>query len=227
MPPIPIHPGYYFLNTVIFGFIVFLLQKAVSNRSDRALADFKGDIDRQLLSYKNLYDQELLGYKISFDKELEEHKSQLKNFTDKVLSLHTERIKIIRELYEKLVRLDSAMRSMTRTMIPIYQDAEKEEQARVDATREAYAEFNNFVLYNRIYFSKELAGKLESIVKEYWSAQWDWFEPKRFQSMGIPIKETYKSTMDKVRAASQKVQDEIPKIIIEIEDEFRKILNVE
>ncbi len=108
MPMSPLHPGYYFLNTVIFGFIVFALQKMMSNRSDRALADFKGDIDRQLLSYKNLYDQELLSYKIKFDKELEEHKSQLKNFTDKVLTLHTERLKIIRELYEKLVRLDSA-----------------------------------------------------------------------------------------------------------------------
>ncbi len=119
------------------------------------------------------------------------------------------------------------MRSMTRTMIPIFEDAEKEEEERVNLTRKAYAEFNDFVLFNRIYFSKHLADKLEMIVKEYWSAQWDWFEPKRLQSMGVPIRETYKETMEKVRAASKKVQEEIPKIVVELEDEFRKILNVE
>jgi len=184
-----------FLRDVgFFGFIVWGVQKIINNSSDRKFADYKSQINLQLMSYKNQYDN-----------QIEQYKSELKFLNDKLASLYGEHLKIVKELYQKLVRLDSAMRTMTRTMIPIINDAEAEEKARIAEAQEAFADFNNFVLFNKIYFTKPLAEKLEWITTEYWSAQWDFFEPKRLQSMGVKSREIHIESYEKLKAASLKV----------------------
>lgn len=202
----------------VFGFIVWGVQKIISNSSERKFADYKSQLDIQLKSYQ-----------VQFDKEVKKYESELKTLADRLSSLHNERFKIIKEAYQKLVMLDSEMRKMTASFIPIIEDAKKEEEERIQNAQKAFADYNNFVLFNKIYFSPKTAELLESIIKEYKAAQWDFFEPKRLQSFtgGRPSPEGYREAIEKVTKASGKVQNDIPQIIALVEAEFRQIIGVE
>ena len=199
-------------DTGLFGLIVWGVQKIITNSSDKKFADYKNQIDLKLLSYKNQYDN-----------QIEQYKSELKFLNDRLASLHSERLKIIKDLNDRLVSLNSAMQRLVSARF-VHPDKEKdkeiEEQILIDA-QTAYSDFNNFVLFNKIYFEKAFANKLQKIRDEYVSAQWDFFEPKRLQSMGLTKGEAYRDSGRKVVEASTKIREQIPQLIIEVEDDFR------
>lgn len=199
----------------VFGFIVWGVQKIINNSSERKFADYKSQIDLQLLSYKNQYDN-----------QIEQYKSELKFLNDRLASLHSERLKIIKELNDKLVKLNSAMVRLV-SIRPVHPDEAKDkeiqEQILAD-TQTTYADYNNFILFNKIYFDKPFAEKLEKIRREYFDAQWDFFEPKRLESMGLTRGEAYRDSGQKVIDASKRIREQIPQLIVEVEDDFRKIL---
>lgn len=229
MPPAPVSPWLYFLNTVIFGLTVYIIQRGIASKGERELADFKGHIDHQLLSYKNLYDQQLIEYKLEFDRQIEQYKAELKLVNDKLTALHGRRLDVIKELNDKLVMINSAMTRLV-SMRPIHEDPQKEneiKEAILKEAQEAYIEYNNFILFNKIYFPGKFAEKLELIRREYFSAHWDLFERERLESMGLPKGESYRESGQIIIDASKRIREEIPKLIIDIETEFRHILGVE
>lgn len=229
MQPYLLTPGIYFLNIVVFGLIVWGVQKYFSNVSDRRLADFKGIIDQQLLSYKSLYDQQIIEFKVQFDQQIEKYKSELKFLNDKLATLHTKRIDIIKETNDLLVKLSSAMIRLV-AIRPVNPDPEEEKKTKESIlidVQKSYAEYNNFILFNKIYFSKDLADALENIRQQYFNAQWDLFEPDRLRSMGVTTAQAYRESGQLVINASNNIREEIPKAIANVEAEFRKILGVD
>lgn len=202
----------------IFGFAVWGIQKIISNSSERKFADYKSLIDQQLLSYKNKYDL-----------QIENHRSELKLLNDRLGSLHSERLDIIKKLNDKLVKLNSAMVRLVsiRPVHPDKNEDKKIEEKILADTQSTYADYNNFILFNKIYFDKPFADKLEQIRKDYFDAQWDFFEPKRLASMGLTTGTLYIDSVKKVKDASIKIKEQIPQLIAEVEDEFRTILGVD
>ncbi|MBC7721254.1 MAG: hypothetical protein H7068_04475 [Pedobacter sp.] len=201
----------------VFGFIVWGIQKIINNSSERKFADYKSQIDLQMMSYKNQY-----------EKQIEEYKSQLKFLNDKLLSLHSERLKIIKELNDKLVKLNSAMVRLVSIRL-VHPDPEKDKEIQeqiLTDTQTAYADYSNFILFNSIYFDKPFAEKLKKIRGEFFTAQWDFFEPKRLQSMGLIKSEAYRVSLQKTIEASKKITEQIPLLIQEVEDDFRQLLGV-
>lgn len=202
----------------VFGFIVWGVQRIINNSSERRFAEYKSQIDLQLMSYKHQYDN-----------QIEEYKSQLKFLNDKLSALHSERLKVIKELNDRLVKLNSAMSRLV-TIRPVDPDPEKENNIKdqiLNDTLETYAEYNNYILFNRIYFSAELADKLEKIRKDYFDAQWSLFEPKRLEAMGLTKGEAYRESGKQVIEASKRIREEIPEAIKDLENEFRYILGVD
>ena len=114
-------------------------------------------------------------------------------------------------------------------MRPIHPDPAEEEKIKnsiLDNARKAYVDYNNFILFNGIYFSEELADKLENIRRQYFSAQWDLYEPQRLESMGLTKHQAYKSSGQTVIDASKKIRDEIPKVLKEVEKELVTLKNL-
>ena len=64
-------------------------------------------------------------------------------------------------------------------------------------------------------------------ISEYFEAQWDFFEPQRLESMGLSRGEAYRDSGRKVIEASKKIREQIPQLIIEVEDDFRKLLGAD
>jgi hypothetical protein len=202
----------------IFGFIVWGVQKIINNSSERKFADYKSQIDLQLMSYKNQYDN-----------QIEQYKSELKFLNDRLASLHSERLKIIKELNDKLVKLNSAMIRLV-SIRPVHPDPDKDKEIKeqiLTDTQTTYNDYNNFILFNKIYFDKPFAEKLQKIRNEYFNAQWDFFEPQRLQSMGLTRGEAYRDSGKKVIEASERIREQIPQLITEVEDDFRKLLGVD
>lgn len=201
----------------IFGFIVWGVQKVINNSSERKFSIYKSQIDLQLMGYKNQYDN-----------QIEEYKSQLKYLNDRLALLHTERLKIIKELNDKLVKLNSAMVKLVSIRLA-HSDETKEkliQQQILTDTQTTYSDYNNFILFNKIYFEKPFADKLQKIRDEYFNAQWDFFSRQRLQSMGIVNDQAYQTSVEKVMSASRQIREEIPQIIMEVENEFRRLLGV-
>ena len=130
-------------------------------------------------------------------------------------------------MFKKLVQLDSAMRDMTGIHIVI-EDGEKEQQERVTKAQQAFADYNNYFLFHSLYFNKATSDLLENVRKEYFSANWDFFELKRLHSFtgGHNTREGNQEAYKKVQDSSKRIREDIPKIIETVQDEFRKLLGV-
>lgn len=200
----------------VFGIAAFIIQRIIENSSTKKLEKYKQELDFTIRSYQ-----------LTLDTDLERYKSELNLHLTRQTTLHDKRLTIIDEMYKKLVNLDSGMRAMTGIQ-PIYEDVEKENQERVNTAQKNFAEYNNYFLYNKLYFKKQTSDLLENIRKEYFSANFDFFQPKRLQSFtgGRATPEGYKDALRTSQAASKRIQDDIPKILEKLEEEFRKLLGV-
>ena len=130
-------------------------------------------------------------------------------------------------MFKKLVQLDSAMRDMTGIHLVI-EDGEKEQQERVSKAQEAFADYNNYFLFHSLYFNKATSDLLENVRKEYFSANWDFFELKRLHSFtgGQTSREGNQEAYKKVQDSSKRIREDIPKIVETVQEEFRKLLGV-
>ncbi|WP_207516106.1 hypothetical protein [Longitalea luteola] len=199
-----------------FGIAAFIIQRIIEHSSTKNLEKYKQELDFTIR-----------GYQLTLDTDLERYKSELNLHLSRQTSLHEKRLGIIDEMYKKLVHLDSSMRELTKPQFVI-EDAEKEQQERVQKSQEAFIEYNNYFLLNRLYFNKEVSGLLENITKEYISANMDFFELRRLQSFmrGQLSQEQFENAGRKVQDASKRITEDIPQILRTLEEEFRKLLGV-
>lgn len=202
----------------IFSIAAFFIQRIINSSADRKLERYKQELDLQSRQYQSI-----------LDLSVEKFKGEIAIHSSQQNSLHERHLTIIHEMYMHLVELDSAMRNMTALIKPVYNDAEKEDQERIDRAQNAFKKYNNFFLFHKLYFKKDVCHLLEKIRKDYFSANWDYFEPKRLASFtgGKPTQEGYKDAVRIANEASRKVTDEIPKTLDLLEIEFKKILGVE
>ena len=141
--------------------------------------------------------------------------------------LHQERSKVIVDLYKKLVELQSAMIDWTSFLHLIQEDAEKEAKERTDRANEAFTEFRNFYIPNKLFFQKTFCETLDKITEDYWSKAWDYGYKEGQIKSGTVSADFYRNYSTEMSAIRDEIKREIPKKITEIEDKFREMLNVE
>lgn len=190
----------------------------------------KLELDQDLEIHKNELAKEKASFDGELNKALELHKNELEivkqEYQVQFSHLHQERASVIKQLYAKLLELHSAMVFFTRTMHAVINDAEQEEKERIDRLNTAYADFKNYYLPNKIFFSKAVAAQLDKLCEEYWSKGDDFARTQQFfKSKSIPA-ESYKYFTEKMNEISDYVIKTLPPLIEELESEFRNILGV-
>lgn len=176
----------------------------------------KNELNLDFEKYKSEIEQQNKNFQHSLDTRLNE-------FNIRFSELHQERAKIIKELYYKLIELHSAMYDFTRRAHLIYEDAEKESKQRIDRFNKAWHDFNGFFLPNKIFFSKTLADKINTLSMTYRNTGIDFAYSKE----DLKEREFYKESFEKIKKISNEVETSFGELIEDIGDEFRRILGVE
>ncbi|SDG82248.1 hypothetical protein [Psychroflexus sediminis] len=179
----------------------------------------KTELNQKLENYKTKLEQQNRDFQHDLDLKLNEFNIQFSK-------LHQDRAEVIRQLYHKIIELQSAMTVFTRKVHPIIKSAEKEKKERLDRVNKAIHNFVNYYMPNKIYFDKDLAKKLDNLSNEYRTKGWDFAQMSSHLSEYKMAKGSYDIYQKKLDKISDIVIKEFPKIIEELEDEFRTILGV-
>jgi hypothetical protein len=195
-------------------------KKLIEYFFDETIEIRKQELNQDLENYKGQIERESKDFQHQLDTRLNE-------FNIRFSTLHQERADVIKELYNRIVELQSAMLDFTRRGHIIIADAKKEEEGRLLRVNKALEEFNNYFLTRKIFFQKETVNKLENLSNEYWDKGWDLaFMKSQFKEGGL-TNELRKEYLDKSRKISETVEKDFAKLIEELENEFRKLLGVE
>lgn len=159
-------------------------------------------------------------YQMRLDMTLESHKAELNLMFIKSSKLHKKRLEILVDLYKKMAALDRDMNIMIAYIKPIIEDAQKEEQQRIETAGKSYNDFQAFYSDNKIFFSEKICSGLDNLRDKYFDGYMDYTFSQRF---GVS---DFKFSMDIAKKASETVKKSIPGILKEIETEFRRLLLV-
>lgn len=159
------------------------------------------------------------------NKRLEEFKNALHLVNTKELNLHDKRYGVIENLYANLVDLDYSMRTLTNpTKISGVNHEDFESKLMSDAN-EKFQIFNLQFEKNRIYFSIQTIDKIEIIREEFYTSLLEYQRFKIFHRDTMPA-DLLKNAHDSLQKSYERVKDKIPVLRLEIENEFRSILQV-
>ena len=215
---------------LIVGIALFLVKSLVKYIIGLDTEKYKAELNGELETVKTKLAQENLSFSHKLNQEMEAHKHKFDLIKQKSQTefsiLHTERAGVIKELYLKLIELHAATHIFTRTIHGVFENAEKEEQERVERVNSAFHEFKNYYLPNKLYFSKEIVSQLDRILTEFWSKSDTFARTKGYFNMRSIPKESYKHFMEELNTISKAVEEEFPPMIEKLEDEFREILGV-
>lgn len=193
------------------GFIKYFFDETIELK--------KLELNHELEIYRSQLEQQNKSFQHSLDTKLNE-------FNIRFSSLHQERAEVIRQLYYKLVELQSSMFNLTRRAHLVINNAHKEEDERLERMNKALQDFNNYYLPNKIYFNSEITNKLNNLSKEYWDKGWDYsFISKQFKEGSIP-RDLFDEYFEKSKSISNIVEKDFVKLIEELENDFRQILGV-
>jgi hypothetical protein len=118
------------------------------------------------------------------------------------------------------------MLSLTARIHGVVEDAEKEEQERIERANKAFYDFNQYYFPNKIFFSESLISKLDKIQSFIWDKVWD-FNYIKNRIKGERLEpNTWKSFSDDLKKISTDVHKVIPETLIDLENEFRELLGV-
>lgn len=159
------------------------------------------------------------------NKRLEEFKNTLYLLKTKELSLHDKRYGVIENLYANLVELDYSMRTLTNPLKLFAGDYENYENKLISEANEKFQVFNLQFEKNRIYFSIQTIDKIEIIRQEFYNSLLEYQRFKMFHKDTMPA-ELLKKAHDSLEKSYERVKDKIPILRLEIENEFRSILQV-
>ncbi|PFF30965.1 hypothetical protein CN327_21785 [Bacillus cereus] len=225
--------------------IGFFLQKGLLHVLNKKEADHKSELKNREAEFKKVLDNEVevhkselrnreAEFKRLLDNQLEEHKSELKKINDKYQiqfsKLHVDRAETIKNLYSKLVKLESSgldllgpkgiiQRTVDRTIAP-----EKMQELVSNAVTDTN-DLSECFRVNQIYFSEGICESFIGII-----GQMQLIVPHFYQYTSRDDTPTTEETsltqrdMDKVVA--EQIVDVIPRLKRSLEDEFRKLLGV-
>lgn len=180
----------------------------------------KMELNKDLEKHKQGLLSQTEQYKLSLNMALESHRSELTLLNTKYSRIHEKQLTIMAELYKYIVEVDQTFRAMTATVKEIYENAEKEEQERVQAAIQAYNTYLIYLSHNKIFFSEKIVALLDSLRDKYLDSYHDYTFPKRFGIDDVDTKiEHFKSALNTVR-------EQIPEVLKQLEIEFRELLSV-
>lgn len=201
------------LAILVFGkkFIEYFFSKTIEFK--------KLELSQELENHKLLLNQRNKDFQHALNLKLNEFNIQFSK-------LHQDRAEVIKVLYQKIIELQTAMTIFTRMLKPIIENAEKEEEQRLQRVNDALQDFVNYFSPNRIYFNKSLTAKLDNLQKKYSEKGWDYARMNEaFNNPKLPH-DIFAEYADKTTGISKLVKEKFPKIIEDLEDEFREILGV-
>lgn len=181
--------------------------------------------DSRIKDYEKKIEERYKEKDREFSLIIENHKKELDLVYFKSSKLHDKRLDIISDLYSKLVLLEFGMKELTKPMKLATGNDEKDAQIEKDLEKTAGNAYNDFHLFfskHRIFFSTEIASLIDKIREEYFESLFNYTYRRRYTYFDkAPSHYTVEIE------ATNKVFEEIPKLKIEIENEFREIMNVD
>jgi len=190
----------------------------------------KKELEQNLENHKQNIEQENKNLQLGLDKDLETYKNKLEilrlEFQVQFAELHSKRSDIIAILYKRLSALNGAMLDLTARGHFVKEDADKEEETRSINANNAFVKFSKYYLPNKIYFTEDIAKKLDSILQTFWDKAWNYsFIKGRIKDGDLHI-EDWKQYSKELREISDAVIKESQSTMIDLENEFRELLGV-
>ena len=130
--------------------------------------------------------------------------------------LHRKRIDVIEETYKKIVDVQDKIASY---MSPLQLTGEKSKEEKAREAAEAANSFMKYFFYHKIYFDKNLADKIDSLLNKYWNI-WIKFQYR------IEMRDLGKPDIEEWIKIFEELKTDIPVLKEDIEGEFRKIIGI-
>jgi hypothetical protein len=185
-------------NVLIFGLAAYYIQVLI-NRSATNKINF---------------------YKSELDIKLAEHKEELERMTFKYSKFHERRLERLSDLYARISDLNIYMHDLTAIFKAVKDNYEKEELERMEKAKNAFNDFLFCFERNRIYINKNTCQLFIELRNEY---------------LGNIIK--YHSAHNKngdalshfkmIKEIQVSMQEKIPKIREELEEEIRGLISID
>ncbi|MDA2086267.1 hypothetical protein PDM90_02590 [Bacillus cereus] len=240
MSVLEILTAYGFGTASIVAGIVYLSKQGFLYAMKRLEENHKSELRKREEDYKKELNEELkridAEFKVLTDRQIEEHKSELKKINDKYHikfnKLHADRAVIIKDLYSKLVALESKAKDLMgpngsiNRSIPRSREPEKTAEI-YENLRVSTVDFLDCYTQNKIYFSEEVCKLFEDITDGIPTISVQFFS--YMPSKGVQVQEEAISVEKKEkedRIVAEFIYDEMPKIKSALEAEFRELLGV-
>lgn len=192
----------------VFGLAVWCIQRIIINSANRKFELFKAEIEKDNKKYQS-----------KLDASLESHKTQLNILTLKNIKLHELRLGILAELYEKISVLNMDMKELTVIIKEERGNYEKEEKGRIENAVYSYNDFSKYYEKKKIFFLPTTAELIDELKNHYFDSLRDYTYTKK-------IKLSDEFNYELLKKSWNKIKDEVPKILVKLESDFRELLGV-
>ena len=172
------------------------------------------------LAINFIFNKKIETYKKEINKELENYKKELSIVINRDGSIYNKRIEVIDEFYEKVIKLNYSVLSLTSPIKPIVKDFDEEEKNRIDSNWGNFNELHKFYLIKKIYFPDNICVKVNEIIKISQEVQWHYSEPLRRKNNGLEERQD-SSYYKKSKEINKMITEKWKIIIEELETEFR------
>jgi len=180
----------------------------LTKSSDILLSNHKSKLELQNKDFQHNLDLRLDEFNIQFSK------------------LHQERAEIIKQIYYDIIDVQSHMSIYLKPINPNSSGIDEEKHRRYLKVNEVIVKLINSYRPNKIYLAEGLAKKMDLILEDFINEIGAY---TLFHKLSTQNKLEFFNTEKEVKTKSEMIKlvdEEFPKIIQEIEKEFRKLLGV-
>ncbi|RHW05876.1 hypothetical protein [Bacillus cereus] len=230
--------AYGFGITSIAAVIAYLSKQGFLHAMKRLEENHKSELRKREEEYKKELNKELkridAEFKVLTDRQVEEHKSELKKINDKYQikfsKLHADRAGIIKDLYSKLVTLESNVKKFLgqngSNDLTIPRLRKPEETAEIfERVRVSTRDLLDCYMQNRIYFPEEVCELFEDMINGIPTIAVEFLPYMPIN--GVQEQDISAEEMEKAdNIVVEFIYVEMPKIKRALESEFRKLLGV-
>ena len=209
--------GVSIIQVLLIPIILFFSKQLISYFFNKTIDLKKAELAQNLENYKKEIEQETKNFQHQLDAKLQE-------FNIKFSTLHQERAIIIKDLYIKIIELQSSLLKITQDEQSNNQNVKNNDKEKIDRFNNAFIEFNNSYYTNKIYFSETTAEKINLLLNDFKNVSTELISAiivKRY-----PLIDKLISDSKNIEEISNKVETKFPIIIKELENDFREILGV-
>lgn len=200
----------------IFGFIVWGVQRVINNSADKKMEVFKSEIE---LKAKN--------FQYALDIQRDKLQQGIEEIKYKNTKLHDKQAEAITSIYKMLVQLNTSIRAfISPRYVPIdEQQQQEEERKQLSDIKDEFDTLSHNFESNRILFSEDMCTSIEALLEEFKTKMLDYLSPKFLKNMGM-LPQQLKDDNLKAYDAAKHIRNIIPGKLRELENEFRRLLNV-